>query len=596
MSDVEQIKTRLDLVDLVQGYVSLKQVGTNWKARCPFHNEKTPSFLVSRDKQIWHCFGCDKGGDHFSFIQEIEGMDFPEALQFLAERAGVTLERRSREKTDTRARLFSLLQDAVTLYHQLLVKHPNAEHARAYVRQRGIDDLLVEKFQLGYAPDVRDGVMPVLMKRGYSSEELLQAGLLVKRERGIGTYDRFRNRLLFPIRDHLGRVVGFGGRAFTPDQEPKYLNSPQSALYNKSAVVFGLDLAKDAIKEAKSVVIVEGYMDVLASHKAGVVNVVASSGTALTREHIAMLKRYTTTAIFAFDTDTAGMDAAQRGVAVAWEAGLDVKAVILPHGKDPDELVQHDPAAWKKAVASAVPFLAFALTSLTDGLRDDDVAGKKRAAASYLQLLSLVQDPVEQTHFLQQIAQRLRVPETLLRQRIPTARPTTPAKTPEQKASVTHVTQQRSRTDRIAERLLALACQHEGMLQYLLERLDADAFADTPYHALYKSIVTYYTKNRRFTQHDFLQALGREDPALAKLASPVFLLGTSDLLPADDATRKRELRDGIATLTRIATRRALVMLQHKLAAAEASGASKEAIRALVEEVDRRTKDLANVQE
>lgn len=593
MQNTDAIKQRLDLVDLIQGYVSLKQVGTNWKARCPFHNEKTASFLVSRDKQIWHCFGCGKGGDHFSFVQEMEGMDFVEALQFLAQRAGVVIERQSRDTTNERTRLFSLLRDAESLYHQLFVKHHGAEHARAYVRERGIDVLMSEKFQIGYAPDVADGVMQLLQKRGYSMDELLQAGLVLKRDRGVGVFDRFRDRLLFPIADHLGRTVGFGGRALVKGQEPKYLNSPQSALYNKSAIVFGLDKAKTAIKDEKAAVIVEGYMDVLASHKAGVVNVVASSGTALTVEQVRLLKRYTNTLIFAFDADAAGTEAAQRAVAIAWEQDMDVRAVVLPHGKDPDELVRTDAAAWPTAVKQNIPFLSYALEVLAKNLSADDIANKKRIAVSYLRLLSLVRDPVEQTHFLQALSKRLNVPESLLRQRIPstgrTARPPV-------KQSAAPAKPAKKREDRVAERMLALACQHEGLLHYLLERLDTDAFLETPYHALYNAIVTYYTKNRRFTQEDFLATLGREDPGLAQQANILTLFGTSDLLPTDDATRKRELRDGVSTLKRIHIQRALAVLQKQLSEAERNGATKDALRALVDDVDRLTKELADVQE
>lgn len=591
MTPIEEVKQRIDLVDLIQGYAKLTQAGANWKARCPFHSEKTPSFMVSREKQIWHCFGCGKGGDALSFVQEIEGMEFPEALRFLAEKAGVELRQEDPKLRTRRTRAFDLNAFAAKVYHRILLEHEKAQPARDYLAKRGLSDSTLHDWQLGYAPESWEGVSQFLKTKGFSDDDIFQAGLTVKRERGTGYYDRFRNRIMFPVLDHLARIVGFGGRALSPDQEPKYLNSPQTAVYDKRALLFGFSRAKSAIKAAQQAVVVEGYMDAISSHQAGVANVVASSGTALTREQVRLVKRVTANLALAFDTDIAGQAASIRGIEIAWEEEMNVKVVHVPEGKDPDELIRSNPQAWSDAVKAAKPFLDYVLDRAKERFDFTKVDGKKQAAKLLLPLIGKVKDPIEQTHYLQELGGLIRVNEEILRSRLPAAdrmaRGWQPAPPPGRVRAP-------SRAQRVAERLLALAILHEAHLEYLIDHLTPELFAPTNLLGLYKALITYYTENHHLDQRDFLQALGREDQELAKAANVIFLFGTSDLLPKDEKLQKQELLEGIVVLKRTALHEELKRLQAEVAEAERQ-AMTDRLRQLTERVNDITQELAQLE-
>ncbi|MBI3956951.1 MAG: DNA primase [Candidatus Kerfeldbacteria bacterium] len=590
MTPIDDIKQRLDLVDLIQGYAKLTQAGSNWKARCPFHTEKTPSFMVSRDKQIWHCFGCGKGGDVFSFVQEIEGMDFAEALRFLAEKAGVELKREDPKQRTERTRAFDVNAFAARVYHRLLMSHDAAAEARSYLAKRGVSDDTIRSWQLGYAPESWEGVSRFLRSHGFSDDEIFRAGLTIKRERGTGSYDRFRSRIMFPVQDHLGRIVGFGGRVLG-SEEPKYLNSPQTVIYDKRAVLYGLVQAKNAIKSSQLAVVVEGYMDAISSHQAGVTNVVASSGTALTREQVRLIKRLTPTIALAFDTDVAGQAAALRGIEVAWDEELNVNVIHLPSGKDPDELVRQDPAAWKQAIAGAKPFMEYVFDRVQATQDLTIVTGKKQAAKTVLPLLAKIRDGIEQTHYLQQLATLVRVPEQVLRDRLPATRVAPSAVTgrPEPKKPAAAPP---TREQRLAERLIGLVFRNPAHLDTLIDQLDPALLARTNLLRLYKAMLTFYTENRHLEQTAFVQALGREDPELAKVANILFLFGTSDLLPADERVQKNELLESLAALKRLALQDELTRLQSELAEAERTGLHDRA-RALTEQVSGIAQQLAD---
>lgn len=612
MNPIEEIKQRVDIVDLINGYLTLTPGGANWKARCPFHNEKSPSFMVSREKGIWHCFGCGKGGDIFTFIQEAEGMDFAEALHLLAQRAGVTLQREDPRQRTKRQRAVEINALAAKLYYRVLLEHPKAAQARAYLAQRGVTEETLGTFQLGYAPDAWEGVSQFLQSRGFSEEEIFQAGLTVKRERGSGYYDRFRNRIMFPVSDHLGRVVGFSARAMEPSQsgeaprtgqagsgsagQPKYLNTPQTALYNKSAVLYGLYQAKTAIKSHQLAVIVEGNMDVLASHQAGVGQVVASSGTALTREQIRLLKRYTDNIALAFDMDVAGQSASMRGIDMAWNEGVNVRVITLPFGKDPDELIRKDVKRWHEAVEHSQPFMDYAFDRVQKTLNLFRVEDKKTAAKRLLPLIGRLPDAIEQTHYLQKLARLLQVPEEVLREKLSTAKRQPPSANSRRRAEPQEppADQQKSRLQRVAEQLLALASREQEYLDYLIDHVEPEYFGPTSLLGLYKALVTYYTEKHQLDQKDFLQRLGREDQELAQRANVLFLLGTSDLLPTDEHLRRQELLEGVTVLKHSYVQSELVRLRSALEDAEHQGRTAE-VEALSGQVNDLTKQLATVQ-
>lgn len=441
MGVVDEIKERLDIVDVISGYVTLKKAGRNYKGLCPFHNEKTPSFIVFPDSQNWHCFGaCNTGGDVFTFIMRRENMDFGEALRLLAERAGVTLDAQDEAKEaagKAKERLEKLNSLAAEYFHYLLVNAAEAQHARDYLAKRQVSDETREAFQLGYARNDWQALGQHLNGKGYSWSDLLEAGLVVEREGG-GYYDRFRGRLIFPICDVRGRLVGFGARALD-DAQPKYLNSPQTPIFDKSGVLYGIDQAKAAIREQGLAVIVEGYMDVLLTHQYGRKNVVASMGTALTEKQIRILKKLTKNLTLALDPDAAGDQATLRGLEVASETfdrravpvptwrGLihyedqldaDIRVTTLPAGQDPDEVIKADPARWDALVAQALPVVDYYMRTVIRKYDLESPKGKSAATREVLPLIREISSSVERAHYLQELARIVRVDERILLQEL----------------------------------------------------------------------------------------------------------------------------------------------------------------------------------
>jgi DNA primase len=438
MSVVDEIKERIDAVELISNYVQLKRAGRNYKGLCPFHAENTPSFVVFPETGTWHCFGaCGEGGDIFTFVMKREGWDFRTSLEELARRAGVELKPHTEQEEaegQERTRLREILEAAAVYYHNLLLKAPQAQPARDYVAQRGLKDRTVETFQLGYALDEWHALENHLTGRDYTREELVTAGLMVERDDGR-VYDRFRGRLIIPIRDRRGRVIGFGARTLDPDGVPKYLNSPQTPVFDKGATLYGLDRASKGIRAAERVVIVEGYMDVMQAHQAGFTDVVAQLGTALTEENLRRLTRYTRRIILALDPDTAGQAATMRGLDVARQAlepewqpvfdarGLihlearlsaDIRVLALPPGQDPDDLIRQDAARWAVLVDQAVPLVEHYMRTLLAGQDLDDPKVKTQVTQDLVPVIRQVSSPVERAHYAQRLARTLRVDERAL--------------------------------------------------------------------------------------------------------------------------------------------------------------------------------------
>jgi DNA primase len=430
MTAVDEVKARLDIVEVVGAYVRLQKAGRYFKANCPFHNEKTPSFYVYPDRQNWHCFGaCSTGGDVISFVAKKENLDFSGALRLLAERAGIEL------KSDgPRRQEIKTLQDAneaaALFYHGLL---PNSPRAQAYIGERGLDQQTVNDFQLGYAPPGWSTLRDHLVSRGYAETQLVDAGLLVEGERG--PYDRFRDRLVFPIRDDRGRIVGLGGRVLPggdAESQPgaKYVNTPQTPVFDKGSLLYGLDRAKEAIRTAGTAVIVEGYMDVIAAHQYGHRNVVASMGTALTDRQAALLQRFAERVVLAMDADEAGsaanlraiqvVAAAERPTRVAGRArNLDIRVVALPRGEDPDELIRSsEEDAWPNAVDSARPVVDHLIAVVSAGLDLTQPRDRSQLVAEVMPAIAEVTDPVLRAHYLQRLSRLARVSEDELRREL----------------------------------------------------------------------------------------------------------------------------------------------------------------------------------
>jgi DNA primase len=436
MDTVDEVKQRLDIVDVVSSYVSdLKKSGRNFKAACPFHSEKTPSFFVFPERQSWHCFGaCATGGDMFAFVMRKEGVDFKEALSILAERAGVPIVQKSPDEGKSEAdRLREINEAAAEYYHRLLFNSAAGRRAQEYLARRGISEKTVRQFQLGYSQDSWDALRQELLRMGYQEKELAAAGLLVEKEKE-GTYDRFRNRLMFPIRDVSGRVAGFGARALD-DSLPKYLNSPQTLIFDKSSSLYGIDFARSAIRKENLAIVVEGYMDVIMAHQYGFTNVVASLGTALTEKQVGIVKKLTNRLTLALDADAAGEMATLRGIEVAshtfdhkivplptsaglvkYEEELDaeISVMVMPEGKDPDELIKGSPQEWERLLKQAAPVVDYTFDLVISKLDVTNAKDKSQAVDQLLPLVAEIKHPIRQAHYLQKLARAVAVDEQTL--------------------------------------------------------------------------------------------------------------------------------------------------------------------------------------
>jgi DNA primase len=448
MSTVDEVKERIDIVEIVGETVKLRKSGKNYTGFCPFHpNTRTPAFVVFPESGTWRCFGaCNEGGDVFRFLMKREGWDFPETLRYLAQRAGVEIKpapAEAAEASEANQRLREVLEAAAGFYRHNLLETPRGREAVDYLRRRGVNDASLEAFQIGYAPESREATRAFLASRGFTEDEQLEAGIASQRESGE-RIDRFRHRIMFPVRDARGRLCGFGARIMDPNDLPKFLNTPQTPIFDKGRLLYGFDQARKPIRQADQAVVVEGYLDVIALHQAGFATAVSPMGTALTEDHLRLLKRATRRIVLALDPDAAGTKAALRGVDLArqtldreaeavfdprgfirYEGRLnaEIRIMALPPGKDPDELVSETPDAWPRLLQEAKPVVEYVLDVLT---QDVDLADSKVKAGIARQVLPLIEDvadPVEREAYRQSVARRLRVDERSLEGARPAARP-----------------------------------------------------------------------------------------------------------------------------------------------------------------------------
>jgi DNA primase len=434
MSVTDEIKERLDIVDVVSDYVTLQKAGRNFKALCPFHTEKTPSFFVFPERGTWHCFGsCSTGGDIFSFVMKREGIDFGASLRLLAERAGVTLVTKQRERAVDKEteRLFLINEAAAQYYHHLLLNAKAAGTARRYLSERGISKETIDIFELGFSPNSWEALFQHLEGRGYRGDHLVGAGLVVAKEGG-GFRDLFRNRLMIPIRNEGGKVVGFGARALD-GATPKYLNTPQTAIFDKSSVLYGIDRAKGAVREQGLAIIVEGYTDVLAAHQYGMANVVASMGTSLTQKQVEIIKRLTRNLALALDADAAGEQATLRGLEVARQAFSEridarrrgwlegdskiagnLKVILIPQGKDPDDVIRENPDEWKRLIDDALPVIDYLFEAVTSRVDMRSASGKLEAKNQLLPIIVDTANKAEKEIYLKRLSDLVGIDEKTL--------------------------------------------------------------------------------------------------------------------------------------------------------------------------------------
>lgn len=415
---VAEIKSKLPVVDIVGETVQLKRAGTIFKGLCPFHGEKTPSFTVTPDRETWHCFGCGEHGDIFTFLMRRDGLDFREALGRLAEKAGVELSERTASEDRRRRRLREALEAAIAWYREVFLQAHQAERARDYLAERGFATETLERFSIGYAPNTWEAMSKRLRGKGFSDAELTDAGLASPSTRG-GVYDRFRGRIIIPIRDASGRAIGLGGRIMPDTEGPKYLNSPATALFDKSRTLYGIDLAKGPIRREKLAVIVEGYTDVMTAHQAGFGNVVASLGTALTAGQVELANRYADAVALAYDVDLAGEAATQRGLLEELGPVVSkVRVIRIPAGKDPDEMIRTDPDGWRTAVAEAAELLPYFMQRAANEVDMRQPQGRSVYTRRMLDLLRRIPDRVEQDSYVPGLAKLAGIDERVLREEL----------------------------------------------------------------------------------------------------------------------------------------------------------------------------------
>jgi len=518
MNPVEEIKARLDIVDIVSTYINLNPASGNFKARCPFHNEKTPSFMVSREKQIWHCFGCGKGGDIISFVQEYEGVDFKEAIRILAEKANVVLSSMSFEKREDHSHFYEINEQAVKFYQNILNQDDPISHkAMDYLQEiRKIKKGNIDKWGLGLSGDSWDGLYRYLTSEGYKDEDIFKAGLIVRKKDNSGYVDRFRKRLMFPIADTQGRVVAFTSRTLAKivydeeEQGGKYINSPQTAVYDKSKTLYGWHFAKDMVRKKKYLIVVEGNMDVIAAHQAETTNVVAVSGTALTLDHLKLIKRYTNNVILAFDSDQAGLLTSFRAfknIRLGWEQDMNFKVLLLPAGKDPADVIKEDKSKWLEAIAKSLPLVDYYQKKIMAAIDKDRADHKKIAAQKMLYVIKFLQSEVEQEHYLRKLSDELKISLDTLKSEF------SKVKIQEEMPSYQSPVEEKSKKDSLlilSEQLLSIAFFRSSYLEKMIEEIEPDLI-DESLRSLYSQTIIYYTKHHNLPDFSSSDSLSEDD-------------------------------------------------------------------------------------
>jgi DNA primase len=503
-NEVEEIKDKLDIVDYVGRVVQLKKTGQNYKGLCPFHSEKTPSFIVSPDKQIYHCFGCNEGGDIFSFIMKTDGMEFVEALKKLASDAGIILTKsHNPEKSDKREKLFDINEEACSFFEKNL-KNDSGKKAHHYFKKRKLTDKTIKEFRLGYAPG-GNILIKEMIDEGYDKKDLVNAGVAKIKDGKL--LAQFRNRVTFPIVNTGGRVVGFSARVLGDDL-PKYINTPSTDIYDKSGILYGIYQAKETMRKQKHTIVVEGNMDVIASHQAGVKNVVASSGTALTERQLDILKKFSPNIKLAFDIDPAGDMATRRAIELAFHKGINVKIIEIPEGKDPADLTAKDPKKWIEAVKNATYVMDYLFEKLFTADTQKDILKKKKATREFVSFISKLEDPIEKDHYIKKLADKIHVSEGAIRKALERnvknsikIKPSLGDKDKEHQ----------SIGDKTEQRLLGIALSDKKNCKFLFENVKLEDFKNEEMNKLYKKAKKHYNAKKVFDLKNFNKTLGPEE-------------------------------------------------------------------------------------
>jgi len=598
MSQSEEIKSKLDIVEIIREYLNVKAVGANFQAVCPFHNEKTPSFVISPEKQIWHCFGCGRGGDVFTFVMEKEGLGFMEALRLLAPKAGVRLEYEDPTVYSERNRILDILELTGKYYAHLLTT-PAGRVAKEYLQGRDLKEEVLTEWQLGYSPDAWENLVNFLRSRPlngrkYTDEEIFLAGLTIKKEGGRGIYDRFRNRIMFPIWDINSNIIAFTARllpgAEKTEKTGKYINSPQTKIYDKSRVLFALNKAKQAIRKEDLAIVVEGQMDAIACHNHGFKNVVASSGTALTTEQVSLIKRFTNNLALAFDMDDAGQMAADRGIREALAQEMNLKIITLPQGKDPDECLRNNPDDFAQAVAKARPMLEYYFQKISAGLDLEAVTDRRIVEEKMLTMLATVNNHVERSYWLKKLNEEIGTDEKELREKLDKIKVPS-AKVPLEKVSTRSPVI--SRAERLAELLLAILLRFPSLVNYVMTNLEPECLAGEENSRFYKNLIIYYNKFASYDYTDFSHYLLEQGEKADDLLNKLILLGEKDFYNYDDNQAKAEVITILLELKKYYYQQKVKRLEKVIAQAEREERNED-LELLMTELKNLTDQLQNI--
>ncbi|MFY9457847.1 MAG: DNA primase [Candidatus Spechtbacterales bacterium] len=566
MSDnqVEEIKSRLDLAEVIRGYMKLEKSGTNLRGLCPFHHEKTPSFFASPTRQLWKCFGCALGGDMFTFIQTIEGVDFKEALKTLADKAGVALRSYDPRVRGEKARLYEICEKASQFFEKQLYSSSLGQEALLYLQSRGINDESIKKFRVGLAPYTRESLARFLREQGYSPVEIFKAGVSI--QSAANYYDRFRSRVMFPIADLNGQIIGFGGRVFFAKNQvrdpklAKYINTPQTLLYDKSRTLYGLDKAKLKIREQDSCILVEGYTDVIMAHQAGTENVLSVSGTALTEQQLDIVRRYTENLITLFDMDIAGDTATKRGIDMALKKGFNIKVITLPEGKDPAEIIQKSERKWKKAIERTLSICDFYFETALARFDKKTPEGMKNISRVLLPMIKQIPNRIEQSFWVQKLASELICPEVVVWQdlekvEVLSSSPAWPKPLP----GAPIEPRVKTKSDILYERMILLAMKDNSCLG-AVKKGDATFFDEK----LLSARVFFEIYSRRagaISQHDFLNGFNDEEKEYVN-----GLLFAEEIFPtfSEDSDFGLEFDACLDSLRRIVLKEKLYILEQEM--------------------------------
>jgi len=585
MSEIEEIKSRLDIVEVIREYMPVKPAGASFQALCPFHNEKTPSFTISPDKQVWHCFGCSRGGDIFSFVMEKDNLSFVEALRLLAKKAGVVLKGQDSHDYSQRNRLLDIMELAAKYYSHIFWTETGLAF-RDYLSSRGLSEDTMKSWQIGCSQNSWDSLYNFLKTRPkegkkFTDDEIFLAGLTVKKspdKGGRGYYDRFRDRIIFPISDLSGNPIAFTARV-NPDKEQtekmgKYINSPQTKVYDKGRVLFGLDKAKAAIRTEDLAIVVEGQMDVITCHQHGFKNVVASSGTALTTEQVALIKRFTQNIALLFDMDKAGQLAADRGIREALAQEMNIKIIILASGKDPAEALNRDSDEFRRAVEAAKPMMEYYFEKVTAGLDLEQMENKRSVSEKMFGMIQLIGSKTEQGYWLKKMSEALSFFEPDTREQFSKWQVKNGV-LPEGgqravKSSVPEPSLAISREDRLGERLIAILVRFPEFINYATGSFEPEELSNSLISEFYRKLIIYYNKAASLDYEDFrfyLQQEGIERQLLDKLV----LLGERDFYSFSQEEAKKELVNVITDLKLAYKHNKMKRIQQAIIKAEKAG-------------------------